>query len=374
MQKKVIVFFSEVIDSPIYKSLILRLSKEKIQVQYVFIGSEAEPLFEYALSLNQDSRIFHGSTKQELGSHYLHVVKIISRFRPKIILAFGQTATLISFASAPVVPNTYRIYFRGHTSMNKVEKFWRGRIYDYFSNRLANLVVVSNENTKNYLITHEKVSSSKIRVIPFGFDLTSFSNPDPIEVEEFKSSYHISSSEFFIGIVSRNSVVKGLEYSLKAVSKFLNENNNAMLLLAGVGDIRNSSIQKIVESIKPTQIRVIPRTASVNSLFKSLDVFIHTPINPVVESYGLVYVEAFASGVASIVTLSGIANEIAVDGQNCIVVDYECDSQILTALQELYKKSEMRAILGSNAKATVSQFTLDNMCNTYIDLLNPDVD
>jgi glycosyltransferase involved in cell wall biosynthesis len=370
MQKKVIVFFSEVIDSPIYKSLILRLSKENIQIQYVFIGSEAEPLFEYALSLNQDSRIFHGSTKQDLGSHYLHVVKLTSRFRPKIILAFGQTATLLSFASSPVVPNTCRIYFRGHTSMNKVEKFWRGRIYDYFSNRLANLVVVSNENTRHYLINHEKVLSSKIRVIPFGFDLTSFSNPDPLEVEEFKSSYDISSGEFLIGIVSRNSVVKGLDYSLKAVSKFLNDNNNAMLLLAGVGDIRNSSIQKIVDSIKPTQIRVIPRTASVNALFKSLDVFIHTPINSVVESYGLVYVEAFASGVASIVTLSGIANEIAVDGQNCCVVDFECDSQILAAIEELHKNSEKRALLGSNAKVTVSQLTQDNMCDAYVDLFN----
>ena len=373
MPKKVIIFFSEVIDSPIFKNLILRLSKESLETKFVFIGTETEPLFRYTLNLRQDALFLSGSAKKKIGSHLFRLLTLVIRNKPSKILAFGQTATLFSFLSSMAVPTVNRIYFRGHTSMNKVEKFWRGRIYDFFSNKYSNLIIVANENTRDYLTAEEKVPHRKVQVIPFGFELESFSKASEYEVTHFKNSHNIYPNKFLIGIVSRNSVVKGLDYSLNAVSKFLARHSDATLLLVGVGDIGNTPIEGITNSINPAQIRIIPRTSEIETLFKSLDVFIHTPINPVVESYGLVYVEAFAAGVASIITLSGIASEIALDGINCHVVDYESEQQIFSAMEKMYEDNEFRESLGANAKVTVSRLTIDGMCDGYVNMLNSDV-
>ena len=373
MPKKVIIFFSEVIDSPIFKSLIFRLSEESLETKFVFIGTETEPLFKYTLDLRQDALFLSGSAKKNIGSHLLRLVNLMIRNRPHKILAFGQTATLLSYLASMATPNVYRIYLRGHTSMNKVEKYWRGRIYDLFSNKFSNLIIVANKNTKDYLTVHEKVPHSKVQVIPFGFELDSFSKDSEYEVAQFKISQNIDSNKFLIGIVSRNSIVKGLDYSLTAVSKFLAKHSDSTLLLAGVGDIRNTPIERITNSINPEQIRIIARTSEIETLFKSLDVFIHTPINPVVESYGLVYVEAFAAGVASIITLSGIASELALDGINCRVVDYESEQQVFSAIEKMYEDSEFRKSLGPNAKVAVSRLTISGMCDGYVNMLNSDV-
>lgn len=373
MPKKVIIFFSETIDSPIFKNLILRLSEESLETKFVFIGAETEPLFNYTLNLRQDALFLGGSAKKKIGPHLFRLLNLVIATKPSKILAFGQTATVFSFLSSMAMPTISRIYFRGHTSMNKVEKFWRGRIYDLFSNKFSNLIIVANENTRGYLTATEKVPHKKVQVIPFGFELDSFSKASEYEVAQFKNSQNIESNKFLIGIVSRNSVVKGLDYSLNAVSKFLAEHSDATLLLAGVGDIRNTPIEKITNSIDPAQIKIIPRTSEIETLFKSLNVFIHTPINPVVESYGLVYVEAFAAGVASIITLSGIASEIALDGLNCHVVDYESEQQIFSAIEKMYEDSELRESLGANAKVTVSRLTIDGMCDGYVNMLNSDV-
>ena len=373
MPKKVIIFFSEAIDSPIFKNLILRLSEESLETKFVFIGTETEPLFNYTLNLRQDALFLGGSAKKKIAPHLFRLLNLVIRTKPSKILAFGQTATIFSILSSMAVPNITRIYFRGHTSMNKVEKFWRGRIYDLFSNKFSHSIIVANENTREYLITDEKVPHRKVQVIPFGFELDSFSKASEYEVAQFKVSQNIDSSKFLIGIVSRNSIVKGLDYSLTAVSKFLTKHSDSTLLLAGVGDIRNTPIERITNSINPEQIRIIARTSDIETLFKSLDVFIHTPINPVVESYGLVYVEAFAAGVASIITLSGIASELALDGINCHVVDYESEQQVFSAIEKMYEDSEFRKSLGSNAKVAVSRLTIRGMCDGYVNMLNSDV-
>ena len=75
MPKKVIIFFSEVIDSPIFKSLIFRLSEESLETKFVFIGTETEPLFNYTLNLRQDALFLGGSAKKKIAPHLFQLLK-----------------------------------------------------------------------------------------------------------------------------------------------------------------------------------------------------------------------------------------------------------------------------------------------------------
>jgi glycosyltransferase involved in cell wall biosynthesis len=253
--------------------------------------------------------------------------------------------------------------------MNRVENFSRGIIYDRISNCISNLIIVPNDNTRIYLEQDEKVRPQKIVKIEFGFNLSDLLAPTQERVQRIQEEYSLSSDKYVIGIVSRFSPVKGLKYSLPAVANFLDRNQEAILLLAGVGNDPPIELKEAISGISPEQVRLIPRVNDMAAFYHCLDVFIHTPIDETVESFGLVYVEAFAAGVPSIITLSGIAKDIASDGENCLVVDY-CDVQgIETALETLSNDKGLSRKLSLNARARVSSFTLQKMCESYRDLI-----
>jgi glycosyltransferase involved in cell wall biosynthesis len=55
---------------------------------------------------------------------------------------------------------------------------------------------------------------------------------------------------------------------------------------------------------------------------------VHVPISATAEAFGQTYVEALASHIPSVFTLSGIANEFISHGKNALVVPY-CDSDAI---------------------------------------------
>jgi glycosyltransferase involved in cell wall biosynthesis len=68
------------------------------------------------------------------------------------------------------------------------------------------------------------------------------------------------------------------------------------------------------------------------ALYKSLSIYVHTPINDHCEAFGQTYVEALMSGIPSIFTLSGIAKEFIVHKKNAYVVDYGNSNEIYNAM------------------------------------------
>lgn len=75
------------------------------------------------------------------------------------------------------------------------------------------------------------------------------------------------------------------------------------------------------------------------------------------ESGTLELLEAMASGVPVITTLSGIARDIAEDGKNCLVVPFNDEGAIKEALIKLRDNPELRKSLRENAWHTVKNFT-----------------
>ena len=65
----------------------------------------------------------------------------------------------------------------------------------------------------------------------------------------------------------------------------------------------------------------------------------HVPIDSMSEAFGQTYIEALASRVPSIFTLSGIACEFAKDRVNCLVVPYKDSDSIQLALESIFSSS-----------------------------------
>lgn len=368
-RRKIVIFFSNVVDSQIYRALLSKFSSSEFDLYCIFVGEETEPLFDYSTTLPIHSRYIRRASRLHIPNLIGSNVFRLAMIRPQAVICFGQTASIIGLIASYFSCQATRIYLRMHTSMNRIEGYSRGVLYDRISNYLAQKIVVPNQNTGNYLVAHEKVDPRKLKEIRFGFDLQDFGAHNTNRIRNFRESYDLPENFFIIGIASRFTQMKGFQYSLPALISFMKRNPQSILILAGLGKGVPPELQNLIKNISQKQLRIIPRVNDMAAFYKTLTVFLHTPIDETVESFGLVYIEAFAAGVPSIITVSGIAKEIAINGKNCIAVDFKNSEAIENALDFCVNNQSALLSIAAAAQTSVSSFSIDTMCNDYLDLI-----
>lgn len=360
-KQRVILCFSQVVSTPIYDAIVQSYSEMGLELICVYFGSETVPVRNFAKSRGLQTMQYSTQSKLEIFRAFIKFMVLCRSFSPKVVVSFGQTATLIGLMGALLTSSAKRVYFRQHTSSNKSGVLSKGTTYDVLSNRLADRVIVSNINTYDYLVEEEGLPPEKLAICQFGFDQKYFAFPNKENISLLKNKYRITDADFVVGVVSRLSPIKGLEYTFTAFSEFLNLFPNSILLLANAMDAPTHILEPLTSMLPSENLRVLERETDMSAVYGCMDVLIHVPINRAVESYGLVYVEAFLSGIPTIITLSGIANEIAIDHENCLVVDYENWEEIYDALKSLRINTKLRQKLGNAAPKAVEHLSLTEM-------------
>jgi len=336
-----------------------------LDVVCVFFGHESALLQSYAIKLKSKTSMLSVTNIWHIYLSSLKYVRLLIREKPRVVITFGQKATLLGLLGALLSTQSLRVYFRQHTSSNKMGKFSKGNFYDNLSNYLAKKILVSNTNTYSYLVANEGVSPSKISICEFGFDVASFVNRDLGKINLIENKYALNNCNFIIGVVSRVTKIKGLEFTFQAFKKFLELYPDSVLILANAMDANESDLAKLVEGVPRENIRILEREFDMVSVYACMDTLVHVPINSSVESYGLVYVEAFLSKLPTIITISGVANQIGKDGVNCLVADYEDSDEIFHSLIRLRENESLRLELGQNAFDSVSSMTMDKMTQQF---------
>ena len=368
--RKAVVVVSNVIDSPIYRSLMEFLKKNDWDVTYIFLGNETKPLMQYASDIGLSVCYQNSPARISILAYIFKNGLLINRIKPVITLTLGQTATLVGLSASIVFSKATRIYLRMHTSMNSVENYRFGKLYDRVSNRLAERIIVPNTNTRQYLLEAELVDPKVIEIIEFGFDLEGFLHLAEGRLANFKTKYGVTDNFYYIGIVARFAPAKGLEYSIPAIAQLMHNFSNIKLIIAGVGEEISGEFQTLLDEIPNDRLILINRVDDMPSFYNSIDAFVHTPVDSTVESFGLVYVEAMASGLPCIFTLSGVAKDFARNGSNCLIVEYKNVIAIYEALESLYCDIDLSKSLSKESPIAVSNFNMTKMCKKYLEVFD----
>jgi glycosyltransferase involved in cell wall biosynthesis len=119
------------------------------------------------------------------------------------------------------------------------------------------------------------------------------------------------------------------------------------------------------------QVTFIPFEEDIAALYRVFDLYVHTPVDSSCEAFGQTYIEALASGIPSIFTLSGVAAECMVHHHNAWIVDFKDEQGILDGLIKLWTSPGIRQQIVRNGKQTVlSQFGLSPMLTKLKELYN----
>jgi glycosyltransferase involved in cell wall biosynthesis len=295
------------------------------------------------------------------------LINILRAENPVVVHTHFWIATLIGIPVAGFLRIPVKLITRHHGDLHH-RYYPKGVMLDRMLNRLADHVISPTAGIKNLMVASEGVASEKITVIHHGVDLSYYQNVTEDRKNALRARYKIPQTYPMIGMISRYVEWKGIQYALDAFKELLQTYPDAHLVLANAnGDYKRVLEQKLGK-LQPSQYTEVNYESDTPALYALFDVFVHVPIDKLSESFGLIYIEALAAGVPSVVTKSGIACDFIEDERNALVVEYRDSTAIAGAVNRVLENAALRGSLISNGRASVQYFTYQRMGNELIAL------
>ena len=335
------------------------LNKDRFELSFILLNPGSSYLEDYLKKKGIPVKTIRYRGKKDYIAALLKTYFFLRRHRPDIIHVHLFPAGRVGLVAGRLAGIRRRIYTR-HYSTYHHQYFPHAIKYDKLINGLSTDIVAISEVVK-HVLKQEGVDEKKIVKIPHGFDLNMFYNPNPAIVQQLKDKYKTQGKFPVIGVISRYTEWKGIQYIIPAFKRLLETYPNARLILANTkGDYANI-IKSILVDLPEDAYVEIDFEYNLAELYQLFDVFVHVPIDDHSEAYGQIYVEALAAGIPSVFTLSGIAHEFIKDKENAMVVPYKDSEAIYGAIIESLSNEELKSKMKENGKMGVKRFSLNNM-------------
>lgn len=203
----------------------------------------------------------------------------------------------------------------------------------------------------------------EVIVIPHGVDLADF-NPDRYS-DEIRKSFGIYDDEIMVLSLQRLHKLKGVEYLITAIPGVIEKTPNVKFIIVGKGPEK----EKLEELVKKLDIgRNVIFTGFVPhgeklSAAAACDIF---AFHSNYESFGIVLVEAMASGKPVISTDVGAIPEIVDDGKTGIIVPPRDSKAFADAILKLVEDKNLRTKMGiEGRKKAEREYGWDKIVERY---------
>jgi glycosyltransferase involved in cell wall biosynthesis len=216
------------------------------------------------------------------------------------------------------------------------------------------------------------ISAAKVRVIPLGVDTGQFAHSSINRVQA-RSRLHLPQQAFIAGIIGRIDPDKGQEYLIKAIPLLLKKDKEVHVLIVGEesrGDTRRypAFLHKLVQELNIEKyVHFRPFTEHTEEAFAALDIFVMASRS---ETYGMVTVEAMASGLPVIGTNTGGTPELLDCGASGILMPPSDEYALADALEKLVTNQELRQQLAQSARQrAIARYDYRVQCDQLDELL-----
>lgn len=268
-------------------------------------------------------------------------------------------ASLIGLIAAKFSGIKKRIHTRHHSDFHHTY-FPHAVKYDLLINRYSTHIIAVSNNIKQILMQKEGVVAEKILVVPHGIPLEVLNKSIPAaEISNIKKKYELEFNSPIIGVVSRFTEWKGIQYIIPAFKKFLLNHSHAKLVLANAHGDYEDELKKLLAELPSNSYILIPFENNMLPLFKCFDIFVHAPIDSYCEAFGQVYIESLSLKVPMVCTISGIANDFIENKKNALVVRHKNSEDIYEAMCELTHNSSLKDAIVEGGYVSVQSFSFE---------------
>jgi len=343
--------------------IVKRVKQSENLFKVVLIGTRDLEICKSLQQLGIEPKLLAKKSKYGLMWMFFSLAREILLFKPTTILASGQYATILGMTSGYILKVESRIFIRHHSNFHAKFGMRLGMLVDRFANSLSTSIVAVSEVVKEILIDTERVHPSKVVLIHNGIDVERFAEVNP----RTRSGGLRSGEKFRIGIVSRLTGWKGVQYSVDAFTMLKAKYPNSHIDIVGAPADSYELIKDKLATLDASEYTLTDWHPDVLGFLGKLDVFVHVPIGPQDEAFGLVYIEALASRTPSIFTVSGVLHELPNPEKYAHIVPYENAVAIFDAIVNIVEGSAPSK--KSLPEEWLQQYSLNTMGNHYMKLL-----
>lgn len=225
--------------------------------------------------------------------------------------------------------------------------------------RAAGVTVVSHRLAD---ILHGIDPNAQIEVLPMGCDTAKFGPEHRVE------NFFDQKDKKVILFVGRLAEVKGVPVLLKAMEQI----EDALLIIAGSGD-QEEELKRLALPLGD-KVRFVGKKTQeeLATYYASADVFVAPSIRTksgLEEGFGLVFLEAMASGLPVVASRSGGIPDLVHDGENGLLTEPGDPDDLAKALNRLLQDEALREVLSQNGYATAKDHDYSAVGERYAKLL-----
>jgi D-inositol-3-phosphate glycosyltransferase len=219
----------------------------------------------------------------------------------------------------------------------------------------VNCIVTSTQEGKNNLVQLYQSQPEKVRVIPAGVDLDLF---HPADREEARRALDLEEYRRVLLFAGRLQPFKGLDLLLHAMT-YLPNHGTTRLLVVGGNAGKTDELMKMNSLVNELGIgSMVGFVGAVEhdkmpTFYNAADICIVPSYH---ESFGMVAVEALASGTPVVASRVGGLATIVKDGETGYLFDERSPEQLATYLCLLMSENEIRRSMAGAARQSVMKY------------------
>lgn len=363
MPKNILIYFQNSHRNIFFESFVGGLIKRGHKVFFLtkcergILHDQIEKLGATASSYNPNGRQVTRFVK-----HWWFLIRYCRKNKIDIVYSHLQLANLLAlfaqyFISAKVLP------CRHHVDAVLLTGNRPAIMIDKWINRLARKIIVVSNAVKKFMIEREAVKSSRIIVIPLGYNFDLYNKPNPEQVRKIRTEMNC---QLLLIVISRMTPGKNHIIALESLNKLVKEGFDIKMILLDRGteeqNLRNFIGQNGLEQ------RVLFTGFLTNTMdyLQAADMLVHPSIS---EASNQVVREAAVLEKPCIVCDGvGDFNEYILDRQNSFFVSKEnmCED-ISNIVREYYSKKNELKIIGARFKNDVlDRFGIEHIVDEYL--------
>lgn len=365
LSKKNITFIVSDVEKAIaFEWIIEQLDYSRFNLSFVLINSEETPLHHFIMEKGLAVFTIANRGKFDLPASTIKCAKILKKLKSDVVHCHLLTANLVGLSAAKLVGIKNRIYTRHHSDYHHIYHKKAIKL-DKYCNRLATKIISISDVVTEVLVCMENVPLHKIEKIWHGFKVEDFVRENSDRVNALREKYIPKNKKFVVGVISRATHWKGIQFIIPAFKAFLQEHPDAYLILFNPVGNYESEINSLLDEVPPDSFQKVYFENDITNLYKIFNVFVHVPISKSVEAFGQTYIECLLSGVPMIATRSGIGNDVMENNINCIEVPFEDSNAILQGLLKVASDRDFASQIAHQGSLSVrDKFSISNMINS----------
>lgn len=195
-----------------------------------------------------------------------------------------------------------------------------------------------------YFFSNRIINSTRHHIINNAIQLQHFQY-DEEKRKELRDKYNLNNKNV-IGHIGRFQPQKNQEFLVEIFSRYLKQDNNAILMLIGQGENEDKVKQRISELGINDKVMLMGVRQDVNELLQAMDVFV---LPSLFEGLGMVLIEAQAAGLPCVTSKDVVPDIVNVTGNVSFVpLNNNADEwaqKIYDTLQKTYERNKSISML-----------------------------